>query len=187
MISKDIKVNLSEGILLCGEVQMRLRPKTLSVLVALVEQQGEVVSTADLRRMIWGNSHGNEAGPKQCIRELRRMLDDSAQDAGLIETVGRRGYRLTSPISLIGAASEDLITASTVLCLGRDKELEVLSERADAAKRGRRALAFISGEAGAGKTRLLEAFEAGLPQRTPLWIAWDRPLRTLAHASPTGC
>ncbi|MGQ7289455.1 AAA family ATPase [Vreelandella venusta] len=186
MISKDIKVNLSEGILLCGEVQMRLRPKTLSVLVALVEQQGEVVSTADLRRMIWGNSHGNEAGPKQCIRELRRMLDDSAQDAGLIETVGRRGYRLTRPIALIGAASEGLITASTVLCLGRDKELEVLSERADAAKRGRRALAFISGEAGAGKTRLLEAFEAGLPQRTPLWVAWGQAIAHPGAREPYG-
>ncbi|WP_411053338.1 winged helix-turn-helix domain-containing protein, partial [Tritonibacter sp. SIMBA_163] len=90
--------------------------------MALIEQQGEVVSTADLRRMIWGNSPGNEAGPKQCIRELRRMLVDNAKDTGLIETVGRRGYRLTRPIPLIGDAYEDHVAASTVCCLGRDKE-----------------------------------------------------------------
>lgn len=186
MISEDIKVNLCEGILLCGEVQMRLRPKTLSVLVALVEQQGEVVSTADLRRMIWGNSHGNEAGPKQCIRELRRMLDDNAQAIGLIETVGRRGYRLTRPIPLIGAASEDLVVAPKTLCLGRDKELEALNERAAAAKRGRRALAFIAGEAGAGKTRLLEAFEASLSQRTPLWIARGQAIAHPGAREPYG-
>ncbi|WP_289044150.1 AAA family ATPase [uncultured Aliiroseovarius sp.] len=179
MISEDIKLDLSESILLCGPAQMRLRPKTLSVLMALVEQQGEVVSTADLRRIIWGNGHGNEAGPKQCIRELRRMLDDTASDTGLIETVGRRGYRLTRPIPLTGASPQDLVAAAPVLCLGREAELDALGQSAAAAKRGRRAVALISGEAGAGKTRLLEAFEAGLPQHPPLWIA-----RTQAIAHP---
>ena len=186
MISEDIKVNLCEGILLCGDVKRRLRPKTLSVLVALIEQQGEVVSTADLRRMIWGNGPGNEAGPKQCIRELRRMLDDSGQDTGLIETVGRRGYRLTRPVTLIGAASPDLVATSAVLCLGRDKELETLNERAAAARCGQRAMALISGEAGAGKTRLLEAFEAGLSQRTPLWIARAQAIAHPGAREPFG-
>ncbi|MGY4878221.1 AAA family ATPase [Vreelandella aquamarina] len=186
MIPEDIQVNLCEGILLCGDVQMRLRPKTLSVLMALIDQQGEVVSTADLRRMVWGNGDGNEAGPKQCIRELRRMLDDSAQDTGLIETVGRRGYRLTRPIPLIGAAPQDLVTTPTVLCLGRDKELEALSERATAARCGQRAMALISGEAGAGKTRLLEAFEAGLLQRTPLWFARAQAIAHPGAREPFG-
>ncbi len=186
MISEDIKVNLCEGILLCGEVPVRLRPKTLFVLVALIEQQGEVVSTAYLRRMIWGNGPGNEAGPKQCIRELRRMLVDNAQDTGLIETVGRRGYRLTRPIPLIGDAYEGHVAASAVRCLGRDKELEALSERAAAAKRGRRAIALISGEAGAGKTRLLEAFEASLLQRTPLWIARGQAIAHPGAREPYG-
>ncbi len=186
MTSEDIEVNLCEGILQCGEVQIRLRPKTLSVLVALIEQQGEVVSTTDLRRMIWGNGPGNEAGPKQCIRELRQMLDNNAQDIRLIETVGRRGYRLTRPIPLIGDASEDLVAASTVFCIGRDKELETLSERAAAARHGRRAMALISGEAGAGKTRLLEAFEASLPQRTPLWIARGQAIAHPGAREPYG-
>ncbi|UYO73986.1 AAA family ATPase [Halomonas qinghailakensis] len=186
MISEDIEVNLCEGILLCGEVQMRLRPKTLSVLVALIEQQGEVVSTADLRRMIWGNGPGNEAGPKQCIRELRRMLDNNAQDTGLIETVGRRGYRLTRPIPLVGDAPKDLVAASTVFCIGRDKELKALSERAAAARSGRRAMALISGEAGAGKTCLLEAFEASLSQRTPLWIARGQAIAHPGAREPYG-
>ncbi|WP_027967660.1 AAA family ATPase [Halomonas halocynthiae] len=186
MISKDIEVDLCESILLCGDVQVSLRPKTLSVLVALIEQQGDVISTADLRRMIWGNGHGNEAGPKQCIRELRRVLEDNAQDTGLIETVGRRGYRLTRPIPLIGAAPEGLMAAPTVLCLGRDKELDILRDRANAARCGRRAMALISGEAGAGKTRLLEAFVTGLPQHTPLWIARAQAIAHPGAREPYG-
>ena len=186
MISEHIEVNLCEGILLCGEIEVRLRPKTLSVLVALIEQQGEVVSTADLRRLIWGNGPGNEAGPKQCIRELRRVLVDNAQDSGLIETVGRRGYRLTRPIPLVGDTPEDLMAAPTVCCIGRDQELDVLNERAAAARRGRRAIALIAGEAGAGKTRLLEAFEASLLPRTPVWIARAQAIAHPGAREPYG-
>ncbi|XDA97981.1 AAA family ATPase [Sulfitobacter sp. LCG007] len=186
MIPEDIELDLRDGILRRGQKRMRLRPKTLSVLVALLEQQGDVVSAADLRRMIWGNGHGSEAGPKQCILELRRMLDDNAGNTGLIETVGRRGYRLTRPIPLIGAVSEETVPVPSVLCLGRGKELEALGKSAAAARRGRRAVALISGEAGAGKTRLLEAFKAGLPRRTSLWIAQAQGMAHPGAREPYG-
>ncbi|MEP5040021.1 winged helix-turn-helix domain-containing protein, partial [Roseibium sp.] len=89
-----IELDISRGELLRDGVANRLRPKTLAVLAELRAREGEVVSQDELRNTVWGRQHGRETGPKQCIRELRRLLGDSAQTPGFIETVGRKGYRL---------------------------------------------------------------------------------------------
>lgn len=174
MVSEDIALDLSGGALFRGGRAVGLRPKTLAVLAALIERQGEVVSQDDLRRMVWGSGHGSQAGPKQCIRELRHLIgvlfDDGDAGAGLIETEGRRGYRLTRPIPTRGDTPGPA-HRSGALCVGRQAELEVLLDGAEACWRGHRALALVAGEAGAGKTRLLDAFTARLPSHRPLWVA----------------
>ena len=156
MVSEDIALDLSGGALFRGGRAVGLRPKTLAVLAALIERQGEVVSQDDLRRMVWGGGHGSQAGPKQCIRELRHLIgvlfDDGNAGAGLIETEGRRGYRLTRPIPTRGDTPGPA-QRSGALCVGRQAELEVLLDGAEACWRGHRALALVAGEAGAGKTR----------------------------------
>lgn len=166
----DIKLDISAGLLISEGIARKLRPKTLAVLVALIERQGDVVCQQDLRGLVWGNRHGSDAGPKQCVRELRRLLGDDASAAGHIETVGRQGYRLLGRIEVIGAG-ESQPKVDHALCVGRDPEIAALTEGAALARRGGRPVVLIAGEAGAGKTRLTDRFLASLPQNTPIWTA----------------
>lgn len=181
----DISLDLSRGLLMLEGTELSLRPKTLAVLAVLVEHQGDIVSQDDLRRMVWGASHGSQAGPKQCIRELRRLLAASETHGDLIETVGRQGYRLRQPIPLCNAP-ESPAPEETALCVGRATELETLRDRADAAWRGHRAIALIAGEAGVGKTRLLETFIDSLPRRTPIWTVRGQALAHPGAREPYG-
>jgi predicted ATPase len=109
-----------------------------------------------------------------CIRELRRELGDDPTAPRYIETLPRRGYRFMVDIALSrrGDAARRALapvsrqTGSGVRAFGRAAELECLRDWLGRALDRRRQIVFLTGEAGAGKTTLVEAFieEAqGLP------------------------
>lgn len=164
-----VTLDLAEGVLEVGGARIRLRPKTLAVLAVLIERRGRVVRQDELRTLVWGTRFGNEAGPKQCIRELRRLLGDSPTEPRCIETVGRLGYRLLVPVSVIGEGAA--APAPAAICVGRAQERAALAARSIAVARGARATVLIAGEAGAGKTRLTDAFLATLSETGGFWIA----------------
>ncbi len=164
-----VELDISRGELLRDGVAMRLRPKTLAVLAELHARRNEVVSQNDLRNAVWGQQHGRETGPKQCIRELRRLLDDNPGSPRFIETVGRRGYRLVGRIDLLNSGRDD--SGPAPLCVGRAAELAMLADSALMARSGKRAVTLVSGEAGSGKSRLLEAFAATLSPGASFWTA----------------
>ena len=170
------RLDASAGTLWRGMEPILLRPKTLGVLEFLIERDGAVVGPDELRDRVWGRRHGNENGPKQCIRELRRLFGDSLGAPRFIETVGRLGYRFIGDIGLIGpkvagqAADADHATSGPLFA-GRKAEIARLTRALDAARRGARSVVMISGEAGAGKTRLIDAFEDGLGRTDTLWTA----------------
>ena len=66
------------------------------------------------------------------------------------------------------ATSPDLDGASLVV--GRDAELRQLHDALARALAGRRAMVFVTGEPGAGKTTLIERFCAGLRDRPDVWV-----------------
>src|SRR5262249_22066775 len=76
-----------------GTRLLPLRPKTVAVLCYLVDLPCLLVSGDELGQPAWPDTCGGERAPKQCIRELRKVLGDSIQAPRFIETVARRGYR----------------------------------------------------------------------------------------------
>ena len=131
---RGIRLDLADGALVRDGARTRLRPKTLGVLLALIEQKGGVVGPDALRRRVWGTRFGNDAGPKQCIRELRRLLGDTAAAPRCIETVGRLGYRLLVPVEVAGEAALPAAPPAEI-CVGRAAELAALAARGAAALR----------------------------------------------------
>ena len=86
-----------------GQSQHHLRPRLMQVLLLLAERAGEAVSRDDFGDRVWHPSVVTDNALTSCISELRRLLDDERAEATCIETIPKRGYRLTARIEpLVG-------------------------------------------------------------------------------------
>ena len=86
-----------------GEIEVRLEPRVMDVLVCLAEHAGEVVSRETLNAQVWGNVIVTDQAVTNCISELRHHLGDDRSAHRVIETIPKRGYRLTAPVLGAGA------------------------------------------------------------------------------------
>ena len=69
-----------------GQREIRITPKSLSLLRALAERSGQIVSKEELFRIVWPKSAVTDATLTSCIKELRRALHDDARTPRYIET-----------------------------------------------------------------------------------------------------
>lgn len=77
-----------------------LTPKAFDTLLALVERQGEVVSTEDLLDAVWPETHVEEGNVKVAVSALRKAVGDDRQNGNrIIETVPKRGYRFVATVT----------------------------------------------------------------------------------------
>jgi DNA-binding winged helix-turn-helix (wHTH) protein/tetratricopeptide (TPR) repeat protein len=138
-----------------------LRPKTLRVLMLLLERTGEVVSKADIMATVWDGVAVSDYVLTTCISELRAALGDRGRAPRFVRTVHRTGYRLTLD-ERARAPSDD---APSVAMVGRDRELAQLHAALERSRSGQRQVVFVTGEMGIGKTTLANHFVAacGMP------------------------
>jgi len=144
-----------------GGEALHLTPKAFAVLRALLARPGRLVTKDELWQSVWPGIAVSDAALTVCIREIRQRLHDDAKAPRVIETVHRRGYRL------IAQTAREARTGMAVLAsaerragplVGRDAEVARLHERLARAAGGERQLVFVTGEAGIGKTRVVDAF-----------------------------
>ena len=133
--------------------RIALRPKTLAVLSYLVDHPSHLVTTMELRAAVWPEIQVSAGVLRVCIRELRKALGDDAKAPQFIETVHRRGYRFIGQLT----ATEGPPHGPSRL-VGREAELSQLDSWFKRALQGQRQIVFVTGEAGIGKTRLIDAF-----------------------------
>lgn len=81
-----------------NEIESRLEPRVMDVLVCLAEHAGEVVSRETLNAQVWGNVIVTDQAVTNCISELRHHLGDDRSANRVIETIPKRGYCLTAPV-----------------------------------------------------------------------------------------
>ncbi|MBZ5506148.1 MAG: AAA family ATPase [Acidobacteriia bacterium] len=146
------------------------------MLKILVEHAGELVNKQQMFDAVWPGTFVGDAVLKDSIRQLREALSDDAGSPSYIETAHRRGYRFIGKISQPaldkhsipqpgpGSVSLPLNTSApgsspvAVRALGRDAELAKMLSWLDRVRTGERQTLFITGEAGIGKTTLVQAF-----------------------------
>jgi TolB-like protein/Flp pilus assembly protein TadD len=75
-----------------GETIKHIAPRSTSVLIALVNDCGKVLSSADLQARFWPNSYSAEHGLHKAISEIRAALGDDPRSPRYIKTYARRGY-----------------------------------------------------------------------------------------------
>jgi eukaryotic-like serine/threonine-protein kinase len=99
-------LDLRSGELRHRGMRIRLQEKPRSVLIALAERPGEMITRKELQDRLWPNDTfvDFESGLNTAIRKLREALDDDVQIPQYIETIRGRGYRLLTPVEPLFAS-----------------------------------------------------------------------------------
>jgi eukaryotic-like serine/threonine-protein kinase len=103
------EVNAASGELLKNGRRIKLQEQPYRLLVALLENPGEVISREELRKRLWPQDTfvDFDGSLRVAVGKLREALDDNADDPRYIETIPKRGYRfLVSEVRRVDTAHE---------------------------------------------------------------------------------
>ncbi|HEY2844337.1 MAG TPA: AAA family ATPase, partial [Bryobacteraceae bacterium] len=139
------------------EQRISLAPKTFAVLQYLVENPGRLVTQDELLEAVWPGTYVQPEILRKYILDIRKALGDPPKSPLFIETLPRRGYRF---IARVARQAQDQTSEETPLerLVGREQALAALAGHLNSARKARRELVFVVGEAGIGKTSVLDAF-----------------------------
>jgi len=150
-----------------GDEEVHLEPMVMDLLVYLASRPGQVVSKQEITDAVWEGRLIAEATLSKAVAELRRALGDDASSPRFVETIPKRGYRLLAAVGRgeqaggeltpdpCWAAAESPVAVLETPCLAREPQLARLDELVSRARAGDGQVAFVVGEAGAGKTVLV--------------------------------
>jgi predicted ATPase/DNA-binding winged helix-turn-helix (wHTH) protein len=160
-----------------GDERLRLTAKAFAVLRYLVAHAGQLVTKAELIEAVWALPYVSDAALTVCIGEIRRALGDTAQTPRFVETVRRRGYRFVAPVT-VGTPFQGLSVTRDPrpgavrqpgIMVGREEELAQLQQWWMQTQQGMRQVGFVTGEAGIGKTTLVDAFVTQVAATEAVW------------------
>ena len=113
----DFTLDVSQGCLRRGDIEVPLRPKSFALLQHLIIHAGRLVTKDELLSKIWPNVIVTEDSLTRCISEARAALGDTEQTA--IKTVSKRGYIFAAPVIQAGdpaiQPAPDMVPARSVL------------------------------------------------------------------------
>jgi DNA-binding winged helix-turn-helix (wHTH) protein/tetratricopeptide (TPR) repeat protein len=148
-----------------------LTPKAFDVLRYLVERAGHLVSQDELLEALWPETYVNPEGIRKYILEVRKVLDDPPGQPVFIETLRKRGYQFIAPVTddFKVARLDPVKPLGNIV--GRQAGLAELDEYLHEALGGLRKVVFVTGEAGIGKTTLVDAFQQQVVRPQSIRIA----------------
>jgi DNA-binding winged helix-turn-helix (wHTH) protein/tetratricopeptide (TPR) repeat protein len=155
-----------------AEVRLPLTPKAFDVLRYLVERADRLVTQEELLEALWSETYVNPEGIRKYILEIRKVLGDQRRPPLFIETLPKRGYHFIAQV-----ADEQTFTRSGDASqgarnlVGRDSALARLNDHFAKAWNGHRQVIFVTGEAGIGKTTLVDAFQQQAARHPNLRLA----------------
>lgn len=150
--------------------QVIFEPKVMDVLACLIEFAGEVVSTQTLIDRCWPNQFLSDNPIHKCINQLRKAFKDNSRNSRYIQTVPKRGYRLSAVVDKAFDQQQVPNFESPYpgerafndkeggIFFGRDYQVQelfyLIKQRQLKAQKGG---ILVVGEVGVGKTSLVEA------------------------------
>ena len=144
-----------------------LPPKTFAVLRHLVEHAQQLMSFYTLLEAVWPDVHVQPEVLKGHVAAIRRALGDDAGRPRYVETHRGQGYRFIAPVGNLAMGGESGFFARRAeRFVGRAPQLDALLAAHLRAEAGTRQIVFITGEAGIGKTALVDEFLAAAAQDT---------------------
>ena len=80
-------LDAAKGILWADGVTRELRPKSFALLCLFVENSGRLLSRDEIMATIWPDVFVTDDSITQCIKEIRRAIDD--EESRMVRTVPR--------------------------------------------------------------------------------------------------
>src|SRR3569832_2043191 len=155
-----------------GSEEIKVRPKAFALLNYLLNRSGQLVTKEELLNAVWPETFVGDAVLKVTVRQLREALHDDPKFPRFIETSHRRGYRFIGEIAEPKQEREpedaaDLNSSGAFFVytgvVGREQALARMHRWLRRMLRGERQIGFITGEAGIGKTALVDTFARLIP------------------------
>jgi predicted ATPase len=155
-----------------GEERVPLTPKGCDVLRYLVEHADRLVTQDEMLEALWSETYVNPEVIKKYVLEIRKVLGDQSDNPTFVATFPRRGYQFIAPIREESSSLHSGSTSGpTKTIVGREAALDQLDESLSKALKGHRQVTFVTGEAGIGKSTLVDMFHQQAAFRGNLRIA----------------
>jgi predicted ATPase/DNA-binding winged helix-turn-helix (wHTH) protein len=160
---EPFRLDVANGCLWREGTQISLPPKPFAVLQYLVENPGRLITHDELLDALWPETFVQPQVLRTYMLELRKVLGDDAGKPRFIQTLPKRGYCFVAAVTdgpgvaraAMQAAACEVKPAGFV---NRSEELARLRAEFEKLARGERRVVFVTGEAGIGKTALVDAF-----------------------------
>lgn len=150
----DFHLSGPQGPLLQGGQVVKLQPKAIALLWLLLQRSGEVVSKAEILDALWPDQDVSEDALSFQVRKLRKALGDDPHEPRFIATVHRLGFRFIGGDERAGKLDPALAS----VFVGRESEITRLRSAGKQAAFDQLQVVFVTGDAGMGKTTLIQAF-----------------------------
>jgi DNA-binding winged helix-turn-helix (wHTH) protein/predicted ATPase len=193
-VFEDYQLDLRRYELRYAGKLVKLEPQVFNILAYLIQHRERVVSKEELLEQLWPGRHVGEATLTSRLMAARRAIGDRGREQRMIQTVHGRGYRFIAAVEeraddapaapavaspLPRSAAEPsawprLRPSPRAMMVAREGELVHLDQHFAQALHGARQLVFIAGEAGIGKTTLVDAFVAEVAATEAVWIGWGQ-------------
>jgi predicted ATPase/DNA-binding winged helix-turn-helix (wHTH) protein len=149
-----------QRLLLDRDAPVQLGSRAFDVLIALLEQPGQLVSKEELIARVWPDTTVDEGNLRAHVANLRKALHGQDDGSKIICTIPGRGYRFIAPVTHSRADSASLEIADAALAqtdlptshpqlFGRDEFVRTLVAQLSDYR-----LITIVGPGGVGKTRV---------------------------------
>src|SRR5579862_4096785 len=177
---ESFRLDTSNECLWKSGAQIALPPKPFAILRYLVDNPGRLITHDELLDALWPETYVQPQVLRTYMLELRKVLGDDAGAPRFIQTLPKRGYCFVAPVSEAAEARNGVAPALPILeaqpasapaFIDRVEEMRRLLAAAQATTAGQRQFVFITGDAGIGKTALLDSFLRQAAAAQPVTIA----------------
>jgi len=156
--------------LLCGGEEIHVQPQVFDVLCYLLEHRSRVIPKEELLDEVWGSRFVSESALTSRVKSARQAIGDDGRRQETIATVHGRGYRFVGEIETIPVGRDAPVETSLRALAAapeelaeRDGSLAALRRAFERTAAGTGQVVLLRGEAGIGKTALLQSFFDELP------------------------
>jgi predicted ATPase len=155
-----------------GGERVLLAPKAFDVLRYLVEHADRLVSQEEILEALWPETYVNPEVVKKYVLGIRKVLGDRSSKSTFVATFPRRGYQFVAAVHEETVSPVSSVIANGIKTIvGREDALAQLADAFKKTLQGQRQIVFVTGEAGIGKTTLIDAFHQPFALGTNLQVA----------------